>query len=244
MISVSDQGVRDYVFVGSLIIAFTFYSVRQYDTNTLLSIIVIAIVAYVAVGFIDQRSKDQTGKREDTLKMFDKEMARLEGVTAAAYQDNVTVGPFPRGNERTGKTGKAGRYIRENQVLVEIATALHRAGLHRRDRVRYADLLLLMNRYQRMYMHILMDREDAAFGLTTFTDIGELILEHLYGLVFVYPLNNALVQANITKFTELRRTMTRVLESYAKKELRLPIVPITLPRASDPCKAYKSHVLP
>ena len=87
-----------------------------------------------------------------------------------------------------------------------------------------------------------MERYNAADTISTFTDLGDSILEIMYGIVLVLPEKfkhiygvdpDKLVSDNIDKFKLLRRTMTRVLESYAKKELGLNVVPISLPNASD-----------
>lgn len=181
------------------------------------------------------KSREEKSKKQEVLELFNQEIDRLDGAPIGSFQDRVEVGAFPITTEKNSKNKNKNkdRYLGENGVLVDIARSFSRGGLRKRDRTRYAELLLLMNRYQRMYMHILMDLEDAEFGISTFNDLGDLILENMYSMIFINPFKESLIHENIVKFTDLRRTMATVLESYAKKELGVHVVPISVPRAAS-----------
>lgn len=234
----SNPDIRYNVFMGSLLTAFTFYSIQSYTTNTLLSIIIIFIISWIGYSYIKGKNSEDTTKKQQVLESFNKEIDRLDGAPIGSYLDRVEVGAFPKGTNKTSKD----RYIGENGALVDIAQSLSKGGLRKRDRTRYAELLLLMNRYQRMYMHILMDLEDAELGISTFNDLGDLILENMYSIIFIYPFKESLIQENIIKFTDLRRTMALVLESYAKKELGVHVVPISVPRAVAASQKHNSFL--
>jgi len=174
---------------------------------------------------------DVTNKETGQVVALNKEVKAREGEQVSTFEDKVAVGTFPK---------KGVKYLVQNAVLMEIATSF---GVVRSfDRARYADLILLLNTFQKTYIYILMERYDVADTISTFTDLGESILELMYSLVLVLPEKfkhiygvdpDKLVNENIAKFKLLRRTMTRVLESYAKKEAGVNAIPISLPSASD-----------
>lgn len=221
------------LFSAIFFIACTFYFIRKSDTNTLLSIIVIGGIIWVVYGYLREAGAKSTNTRQSILKTFDDEGKLRAGTINESHGTNVTIPAFSR-------TGKGFKYLAKNSVLVEIAKDLEVMRIFNRGA--YADLLLLMNTLQKTYMYILADRYDAYTYMPIFADIGDSILENLYQLILVLPLtfkhvygidSKTLIQTNIDRFILLRRTMSQVLESYAKKELGVKIVPLALPKASD-----------
>ncbi len=174
---------------------------------------------------------DGGGSGSGVEERLNKELKVHEGKQSGVYVDNFQIDAFPK---------KGLKFLMKNASLVEIVKPL--VIVKSFDASRYADLLLLMNQLQKTYIYILMDRLDVGTGLSVFTDIGDAILENMYSFVYVLPdklkhtydvepmkvMNNS-----IEKFTVLRRHMTSVLESYAKKEHGMHIVPISLPRGDD-----------
>lgn len=231
VLSLGEPLVRDYIFLFALGIAFTFYAIQKSETNTLLAMIVIAGVSWVAFTYLKQQSNTLKAVDTNTVEALNKEIKPREGEQIATFENMYAVRSLPK---------KGCKYLVHNELLVEIAVAL---GVIRTfDRARYADIITLLNQFQKTYMYILLDRYDAQHMISTFTDIGDSILELMYSLVLVLPDKfkhiycvdpDKLVNDTIDKFIVLRRKMTSVLESYAKKELGVHTVPITLPKSSD-----------
>jgi len=223
--------IRDELFVGVLLFAFAFFSFRKSDTSSLLAAILVGGIAWIGYNYILQKNTKLEEERNNSVAALNKDIKERESQAVSAYQDKYYVGKFPK---------KGLKYLVENSGLVDIATSLRPVRVF--DKSRYADLLHLMNVYQKTYMYILMDRYDATVGLDTFIDLGDSILENMYSLVFVLPDRfkhiygvdpDALVQDNVRRFTVMKRQMTDVLESYVQKELGIRVVPMSLPRASD-----------
>ena len=129
-----------------------------------------------------------------------------------------------------------------NGILVEIAKSIGVVRMF--DRARYADLLLLLNQWQKTYVYILSDRYDPGTYISIYNDLGDSILENMYSMILVFPKPNTmkhvydvvpekLINTNVNRFLVLKRKMTRVLESYCKKEKGIKVVPISLPQAAD-----------
>jgi hypothetical protein len=222
--------VRYNLFAGALLIAFAFYSIRQSDTNTLLSIIVIAGAVWLAYEYLRNQSKTIDAGQDNKIARLDSEAKWQEGHVAERHADMAALPPFPK---------KGFKYIKTNPILVDIATDLNVIRIF--DRARYGDMCHLLNSFQKTYEYILSDRYDAGQYLPIFQDLGDAVIENMYSSVFVLPSKlkhvygvnpDALVQKNIDRFMVLRRKMSSVLESYAKKELGLQVVPLSLPGAN------------
>ena len=229
------------LFSAMFFLAFTFYLIRSAETNTILSMIVIGGVAWVVYGYIRDSGKNSESTRKGILNALNAEGARRAGTFNETHRNNVALTPFSR-------KGKGFKYLAKNPILVEIAKDLEVMRIFNRGA--YADLILLLDNFNKTYTYILSDRYDAEPYLPIFADIGDEILEQLYQLILVLPLkfkhvygvnSRELIKNNIERFILLRRKMTRVLESYAKKELGLKVVPLSLPKAADDIFSLASY---
>jgi hypothetical protein len=223
--------VRDNLFLGLLLLAFAFSSFRGSDTNTLLAAIFMGGVAWVGYTYLADQSAALQKTQANVRGALESEAQWLKGKVASTYSDQMWLPTFPK---------KGFVFLASNPILVEIATAL--SVMRMFDRSRYADLCHLLNTYQKIYEYILSDRYDASSHLSIFQDAGDAVLDVMRSAVFVVPPKfqhvygvdyESRVQANVDRFTVLRRKMTRVLESYAKKELGVHVVPESLPKPSS-----------
>jgi len=229
------------LFSSMIILAFTFHLIRSADTNTILSLIVIGGIGYVVYGYIRENGINSENSSKAVLNTLNAEGTRRAGTFNETHRNNVTIAPFSR-------TGKGFKYFIKNAILVEIMKDLEVMRIFNRGA--YADLILLMDNFNKTYTYILSDRYDAELYLPVFSDLGDEILEQLYQLILVLPLkfkhvygvnSGELIKSNIDRFILLRRKMTQVLESYAKKELGVKVVPLTLPKASDDIFSLASY---
>ena len=221
------------LYTAMFFLAFTFYLIKSADTNTILSMIVIGGVSWVVYEYIKDVGKNSESTRKGVLDALNAEGARRAGTFNESHRNNVALTPFSR-------KGKGFKYLAKNPILVEIAKDLEVMRIFNRGA--YADMILLMDNFNKIYTYILSDRYDAKSYLPIFADVGDEILEQLYQLILVLPMkfkhvygvnSGELIKNNIERFILLRRKMSQVLESYAKKELGLHVVPLALPKAAD-----------
>lgn len=217
----------------------TFYMLARAQTQTLLSILVMACFVYVAYIYVQRRWR-QAEDQEKTDATFFKREADWRRET---NMDNYFVATFPK---------KGLRYIRENQGFMDIAKGIVIARMF--DRARYSDLLLSMDQLQKIYMYILDGRYDAKTQIANFLDMRSSVLEILYSIYFVVPehLKHVYgvqpyerIRSSISHFTKLSRVMIQVLKSYMQKTVKEPYFPEQLPSAADaPFDPIKYRKLP
>ena len=123
-------------------------------------------------------------------------------------------------------SGRAGfKFLNENKDLVDIVSRLKFVTDF--DRACYEDMLLYMDKYQKVYIYILAKRYPCHPYIDTFLDLGETVLEKLYSLVFVVP-KNLKHRYDIVPYEEIKRatdrfkevsvTMTHVLRNFCRSE--------------------------
>lgn len=183
-----------------------FYQLRNAETNTLLAIIIIAMLgaagaftAYYRAAPASPVSKTDTADRRE--------------VVSSVYP----VAKFPKDHK------KHQRFLRHNQALCDMAADLRFIKIF--DKARLGDLLIHMDHYQKVYMYILAGRYNPESYIGIFTDLRSSILEILYSLIHVVPetlkhtygfLPREVIQKNIDSFTALSRRMLTILQSYTK----------------------------
>jgi len=220
--------------------AFTSYLLRGSTTEILLQMIILAGIVYVGYKQLDDKSKLLEQTNLNTTQFINKFADLRNESNSEIYGIPV----FPAKNFA---------YLHKNKILVEIVLNLRAMNMF--DFGKYSDLILLMNQYQKVYIYLLVERYDFDTYFTTFIDIGEKILELLYAFYFVSPIQQLkhiygyvpyiTIEQSITRFTVLRRKMISVLESFGKKQLKIPYIQETLTKPSDsPFDPMKARMLP
>lgn len=223
-------------------LAIAFYILRSSEKTTLLAImlIVVSIAVYATVytpsakdatnagGGASRRSK--RGKGELDLDEAIKD--RMAVTNRAADPSKIyMIKSFP-------KSGL--KYLREHEQMLKVAQNL--LYLRVFDRARYQEVLLLMDRLQKVYIYILVGRYDCRLGFNLFMDIREMLREKLYSFYIVVPMRtkhmygldpHKELDSSITEFTVLTRKMIRVLENYARRECKTPYLDPSMPLAID-----------
>ena len=233
------QVLRDEVIWIVVLGVITFNLLARSQTHTLVAIIVMAAFAYVAHNYLQQKTAKIEAKQKNDATFVDQEGAwRKE-----AASDRFFVATFPK---------KGFQYLKQNQIFMEIAKDV--VILRMFDRARYADLLLYLDRLQKVYMYILDGRYYAKSYVSTFMDLRESVLEILYSMTFVVPKSlkhvygldpYKVIEENIDRFTVTTRTMIEVLRSFTHKTAKEPHFPETLPQASDrPFDPHQARRLP
>lgn len=204
------------------------YIINGKTTENLLQLIFLGGVAWVVYGYLETESDKAKETVNNTYGYFDK----IGKTRKETNLDSFNVGSFPK---------KGFIYLQKNKVLMDIANELK--IVHVYDSPGYSDMLVLMNMFQKVYVNILIERYYFQSYFDTFIDLGEQILETMYGMYLTMPSNpmkhvygvlpDPLIEYNITRFTVLRRKMIHVLESFGKKQLGVEYIPETLPKGND-----------
>lgn len=192
--------MQEYVIVVFILAAVAFYHLRKSETNTLLAILITLIAAVAYYQLVPQAP---VARDKLPLDVAD----RKEAVST-----NFMISKFPKL-----------RFLQNNSQLMRIANDLRFVRIF--DTARFGDLVLHMEKLQKVYMYILSGRYYPPSYISTFVDMRTSVLEILYGLVIIVPsvLKHtygldpyATIQRNIDEFTALSRKMLNVIQAYAK----------------------------
>lgn len=187
-----------------LFFAIVFYILRKSSETTLLSIVVVGMMGVVFYYIYVEHKR--TAPKQPTAESDTNE--RRE-VVSESY-------------ELKRFTNKL-KYIHENAEFKDIARDLRFTRIF--DKARYGDLLVHMDKLQKVYVYILGGRYDPRLYIPTFIDLRRIILEILYSFFMVVPqeLKHTYnldpykqLYDNIESSTVATRKMLNVLYAYAK----------------------------
>lgn len=140
-------------------------------------------------------------------------------------------------------------YLKYNPHLVALLKDLAFTKMY--NAAGYSHLVLLLDRFQKTYIYLLIQRYRIADGVPIFYDLYESALEALYAmpvhvpvsLRHTYGLNpHERIQAQITQFKGIFKTMVDILRNFAELELKVPYFPEWLPAAAP--GSDRKNVLP
>lgn len=231
--------LRDQVVILMVIGVITFHQISNFSKQTLLSILVMAIILWIGYQYIRQQAEQLQRDQKNDTEFFDKE----GGWRKETQMTQPDVATFPR---------KGFRFFKQNKSFMEIAKSVVICRMF--DRARFSELLLYMDKCQKVYMYILDGRYSPTSHVPHFLDYREQVLSCLYSMYFVIPQQlkhvygvapyQQLSQA-IDRFISITEEMLQVLQSYTKKTAHIPYFPTTSPRAADqPFDPIKSRILP
>lgn len=231
--------LRDDVIVLMVLAVITFNQISSLSKQTLLSILVMALLAWLGYKYLMQKANTIQDQQKNDYAFFDKEGAWQKEVQTS----RVDVATFPK---------KGFRFLKQNQSFMDIAKSVVICRMF--DRARFSELLLYMNQCQKVYMYILDGRYTPTDYVPHFLDLRENVLSTLYSMYFVIPDNlkrvygvapyKQLSQA-IDRFISISQEMLEVLRSYTTKTAKIPYFPSVSPSPSDqPFDVIKSRILP
>lgn len=220
------------IIIISIIIAIIFYQLSHSEQSSLLAIILLLIIYGIYISASTSSSTQPASSDPKKLNIEKTIEDRIE------HNDRISspsscyyIKSFP-------KTGL--KYLRENDEMLSVAQNLTYLRVY--DRSRFQDMLLLMDRLQKIYMYILVGRYDCRQGLNLFMDVRELIREKLYSFFIITPMKmkhaygldpHGELDKSIQNFTATSRKMISVLENFARRECKVPYVDPTVPLAAD-----------
>jgi hypothetical protein len=231
--------IRDDVILFIVLGVFTFHQLSKLTKQSLLSILVMAIIVWYMYQYLQKKATNVLNKQQHDETFFDKEgESRKELAT-----DQEFVATFPK---------KGFRFLKYNTKFMEIAK--HVVICRMFDRARFADLLLHLDKCQKVYMYILDGRYSPSTHVPIFFDMREGVLSLLYSMYFVIPKNlkhvyglspHDRIAESIDRFLSITQEMIDVLRSYTHKTAKIPYFPEVTPSSADqPFDAMKTRVLP
>ena len=219
-----------------IFLAVIFNMIRNSEQTTILAIILMLVGISLYLSFYNQSAITETDQKDrhkvqlDIDKTVENRIIKNEGTATPCT--SYAIKSFP-------KTGL--KYLRENEDMMLVAKNLLYLQVY--DKSRYQDMLLLMDRLQKIYMYTLIGRYSCEHGHDLFVDIRELLREKMYSFYVVTPLKtkhmygldpHGELEKSIKNFTGLTRKMIRVIENYARRECKAAYLNPTIPFAVDP----------
>lgn len=231
--------LRDEVVLVFVLGVLTFYQLTKMNKQTLLSILVMVVFGWVGYRYLLDRSEKIQRQQKNLGEFFDQQGSWRKETP----ENHEIVATFPK---------KGFRFLKQNQGFVDIAKAVVICRMF--DKARYSDLLLYLDKMQKIYMYILDGRYNCKPFVAIFLDMRDKVLENLYSMYFVVPPKakhvyglrpHEAIEHSIDAFLSLSEEMLAVLRSYSKKTAKIPHFPETNPQPADaPFDAIKSRVLP
>lgn len=226
--------IRPEIAIAVLSTAVLYFQIYQASSHTVSALILITLWSSAIIAFIIYRN------RKATTEDADKSAALISGTGSN------------KDTRRKGSSGSESYYVKQfpklglqnivkNHILSDIGADLAFTAIF--DKARYQETLLLMDKFQKVYMYILGGRYNCTSYIPTMVDISDLILENLYSFYIVVPSQTKhiyglyphdILKKNITLFTSLRRSMLNVVNTFSNKVVADYVNPVgDYPRASD-----------
>jgi hypothetical protein len=239
MIGFDWEIIRDDILIVIVLGVFTFHHLTKASKQTLLSILVMAIFVWYTYQYLQKRATNILEKQKHDSTFFDKEGEWRKEV--ATTQEIVAT--FPK---------KGFQYLKNNTEFMNIAK--HVVICRMFDRARFSELLLYMDKCQKVYMYILDGRYSPTTHVPIFLDLREGILNMLYSMYFVVPKKlkhvyglapHDRIEEAIDRFISITQEMIDVLRSYTHKTAKIPYFPDVTPASADtPFDEIKTRILP
>lgn len=223
--------------------AILFYQVSHSSPHIITSLILMTLWAAAAGAYIWYQIKKEREIGSAAVAPLKKEYeaATAEGATGITAT-----------NYYIKKFDKTLKFLVASPELVGIADAILYCRIS--DKWRYRDLLLAMDKLQKVYMYILADRYLARSYIPIFIDLRDNVLELMYSFYVVIPKQykhvygvdpHTTLADSITRFQGHSRKMLRILENYSRRHEKDHWVVETDPRPADaPFAPSRAHRLP
>lgn len=233
-----DSLLTYYPFV-LVFVAVVFYQLKSRETPVLLAIVIVSLWGF----YVYQEWQKREQVRQETDKAS---FANLTHIPEDYRDKALPLVPV----DAQFLPKKNTRYLVYNPHLVAILKDLAFTKMF--DKARYYHLVLLMDRFQKTYIYLLIQRYRIHEGVPIFYDLYESILEQIYSMAVNVPLElkhtyglntHERIQYQIGGFKGLFKTMTTILQNYAELELKEPYFPEWIPSAANGYNERK-NVLP
>ena len=200
-----------YLYIYIFILALIFYIIANYETNVLISIIIIFIIGYL---FYLKINNDLEKNQYEEKRIKDKINNNLVNVT---YFNSL--------NGNIDKIPKELKYLLEDDILTQIILDIN--FINKFNKTLYIDIILNIDKLMKIYIYILNDIYHPNIYISSFIETKKYILELLYSIKLNVPiiskytigfnLHNR-VDKSIMLFKMRVRMMSTIIHNYSKYE--------------------------
>lgn len=216
------------VFAGAVL----YYQLSRSTMKTLMSLLLMCIFVGVVFYYVFRNSRQIVATKKAAETKVEQSLEGRKEMVSTSY-------PVKKFN------GKI-KYLQKNAMFMDIVKDLRFVRIF--DKARYGDLIMHMDKLQKVYMYILARRYSCEQHIPLFVDLRDNVTELLYSLYVVVPeaLKHTygvhphnVIEQNINTFTAITRRMLEILKAFCKDEGAY--YPELLPR---PYEATRENRLP
>lgn len=206
----------EYLYMYIFILAIIFYIIAKYETNVLISIIIVLIIGYL---FYQKINNDFEKNKYEEKKINDKINNNL-----------VNVDYFNSLNGNINKIPKELKYLLKDKFLTQIAIDIN--IINKFNKTLYLDIILNFNKLMKIYIYILNNIYDPYIYIASFIETKKIILELLNSVKLNIPMLSKytirfnlhnILDINIILFKMRVRKMSSIIYNYSKYEKKIHI---------------------
>lgn len=218
-----NEGLLLFVLAGGIL----YYQLSKSSVKVLLSIILMSIFTAAVFYYVMRTTKQSRATQQATNAQIEKSLEGRKEIASPNY-------PVKR------VTAKL-KYLPKNAVFMDIVQDLRFIRVF--DKARYGDLIVHLDKLQKVYMYILARRYSCEQHIPVFVDLRDQVSELLYSLYVIIPETlkhtyglapHNTIEKNITDFTAVTRRMLDILKSFCRDEGAY--YPEHLPRPYEPTR--------
>jgi len=203
-----------YLYIYIFILALIFYIIANYETNVLISIIIIFIIGYL---FYLKINNDLEKNKYEDKRIKDKINNNL-----------VNVGYFNSLNGNIDKIPKEFKYLLKDDILTQLVLDIN--FINKFNKTLYIDIIINIDKLMNIYIYILNNIYHPTQYISSFIETKKYILELLNSVKLNVPiiskytigfnLHNR-IDNSIILFKIKARKMIKILHNYSKYEKKI-----------------------
>ena len=193
-----------------LILALLFFIISNKNVSILLSIIIIIIIGYYYFIKINEHNVNIKNNFNNKISKLNEDIKDKEHI----IDDNYIINKFPIELS----------YLTSDKILIDLILKIRFIKIF--DNARYTKLLLLLEKFMKIYIFMLADRYNISDYFSTFLQLRQSIIKELYSIYVVIPMKLQYI-FNVNSFDTLKeiikefikhsRKMILIIENYAYK---------------------------
>jgi hypothetical protein len=201
--------IYNYYFA-IFILALIFFIISNKNVSILVSIIIIIIIGYYYFSKINEYNIDVKTNFNNKILKLNNDLKDKEHI----IDDNYIINKFPIEL----------RYLKNDKILIELILKIRFIKIF--DDAKYTKLILLLEKFMKVYIFMLADRYDISDYFSTFLELRKSIIKELYSIYIIIPMKlryifnvNSFdtINETIKDFMKHSRKMILIIENYAFK---------------------------
>lgn len=202
--------IYNYYFA-ILILALIFFIISNKNVSILVSIIIIIIIGYFYFNKINEYNVDIKTSFNNKILKLNEDIKDKEHIID---DNNFIINKFP----------VELKYLNNDKKLIDLILKIRFIKLF--DDARYTKIILLLEKFMKVYIFMLADRYDINNYFSTFLELRKTIIKELYSIYVVIPMKlthifnvNSFntIKETINEFMKHSRKMIIIIENYGYK---------------------------